>query len=110
MKIIRTTPNDSGAFPPMQEGDFPVLPDGYAVWPDTLDTAAFYAHNGFVRLSVSDHAVTACTPNVAAWEAWKASLPPEQDPEPTPEEDVDAIMVDHEYRLTLLELGVAEGV
>ena len=35
---------------------------------------------------------------------------PEQAPEPTREEDMDAFMVDHEYRLTLLELGVTEGV
>lgn len=28
--------------------------------------------------------------------------------EPTPQDDTDAMMVDHEYRLTLLELGVNE--
>lgn len=28
----------------------------------------------------------------------------------TPQDDVDAMLVDHEYRLTLLELGVAEEV
>ena len=28
------------------------------------------------------------------------------EPEPTPQDDIDAMMVDHEYRLTLLELGV----
>lgn len=31
-------------------------------------------------------------------------------PEPLPEEDTDAMLVDHEYRLTLLELGVSEEV
>lgn len=35
---------------------------------------------------------------------------PEPDPQPTAEEDRDAMLVDHEYRLTLLELGVTEGV
>lgn len=29
-------------------------------------------------------------------------------PQPTPQEDADAMMVDHEYRLTLLELGVTD--
>lgn len=29
---------------------------------------------------------------------------------PTPEEDMDAMLVDHEYRLTLLELGQTEEV
>lgn len=28
----------------------------------------------------------------------------------TPQDDVDAMLVDHEYRLTLLELGVSEEV
>lgn len=30
------------------------------------------------------------------------------DPEPTAQDDIDAMLVDHEYRLTLLELGVTE--
>ena len=30
----------------------------------------------------------------------------EPEPEPTAQEDNDAMLVDHEYRLTLLELGV----
>lgn len=29
-------------------------------------------------------------------------------PEPTEEEDISALIVDHEYRLTLLELGITE--
>lgn len=28
--------------------------------------------------------------------------------EPTPQEDTDAMLIDHEYRLTLLELGLTE--
>lgn len=28
------------------------------------------------------------------------------EPEPTPQDDADAMLVDHEYRITLLELGV----
>lgn len=32
--------------------------------------------------------------------------PPEPEPEPTTEEDMMRMAVDHEYRLTLLELGV----
>lgn len=29
-------------------------------------------------------------------------------PEPTEQEDTDAMLIDHEYRLTLLELGVTD--
>ena len=39
-------------------------------------------------------------------EADKAKLPK---PEPTAEDDTNAMIVDHEYRLTLLELGLNEG-
>ena len=52
MKIIPTTPNPSGAYPPIQDGNFSAVPEGMAVWPDSLDTADFYAHNGFVTLTV----------------------------------------------------------
>ena len=31
------------------------------------------------------------------------------EPEPTPQEDTDAFLIDHEYRLTLLEPGLTEG-
>ena len=34
--------------------------------------------------------------------------PIESNIEPTPQDDIDAMMIDHEYRLTLLELGVNE--
>lgn len=33
---------------------------------------------------------------------------PLSSPEPTAQEDMEAMLVDHEYRLTLLELGVTE--
>lgn len=33
---------------------------------------------------------------------------PEVEPEPTEEDDTAAMLVDHEYRLTLLELGLTE--
>lgn len=47
---------------------------------------------------------------VAEIAAWEAEHPAPELPGPTPQEDADAMLVDHEYRLTLLELGVAEGV
>ena len=41
---------------------------------------------------------------------WTPGIMPEPTPmpeaEPTAQDDIDAMMVDHEYRLTLLELGV----
>lgn len=52
MKIIRQTPNPSGAYPSPQDWHSPEIPAGMALWPDELDTADFYAYNGFVVLAV----------------------------------------------------------
>lgn len=94
MRIITKLANPSGAYPPMQEG-MSILPEGFAIWPDTLDTAVFYEHNGFVLLTIEQvegvDTVTAVEPNTAAWEEWKASLPPETDPEPTAEDRIAAL-------------------
>lgn len=85
MKLIQKIPNESGAFPPIQEGNFSAVPAGMAIWPDDLDTADFYEHNGFVTLTIEQvdgvDTVTACTSNIEAWEEWKASLPEPGDPE-----------------------------
>lgn len=86
MKLIRTTANPSGAYPPIQEGRFLSIPEGMAFWPDSLETTDFYQYNGFVTLvtaqSDAGTVVTGYQPNVEAWEAWQASLPPEPAPEP----------------------------
>ncbi len=142
MKIVYINPNPSGAYAPIQEGNFSSVPEGMAVWPNALPTDDFCAHNGFVTLAVEQvetvvgqetvtvpaaeeggeeihelrdvtamiPIVTACTPNTEAWEAWRASLPDQVETvdEPTAQDDTDAMLVDHEYRLTLLELGVTE--
>lgn len=82
MKIIRQIPNEGGAYPAIQEGNFASVPESCALWPDSLSTDAFYEHNGFVTLEVSKvdgtPTVTSYMPNLDAWEAWKASQPPEE--------------------------------
>lgn len=122
MKIIQKNPNPSGAYPPPNEWHKETPPNGYAVIADTVDMADFYAHNGFVTLTIEaiEHTrqverivddevqavdevytidtVTAYTPNIEAWEAWKASLPEPAEPEPTTEE-----------RITALEAQIAQA-
>ncbi len=73
MNIITTT--QSAKF--IQSWHSANLPAGYAVVPSELDTSDFYTYNGFVTLAIDDetNTVTKMTPNVEAWEAWKASLP-----------------------------------
>ena len=109
MNIIQTYPNANGSRPPIQDWNKPEAPAGYTALSDGLDTAVFYEHNGFVHLTIEDVAlpingdesnnevkrlVTSMTANTEAWEAWKASLPPEPEPEPTVEERVSTLEAD----------------
>lgn len=91
MKIIYKEPNPSGAYPPIQEGSCSRVPAGMAQWPEELETETFYQYNGFVTLELDGDRVASYEPDVAAWEAWRASLPPDPEPpepEPTPEDAV----------------------
>ena len=99
MQYVRSTPNPSGAYPAPQSNPFPgclPLTDGQA---ETL-----VQYNGFVTITqepdeeIEGSSVTV-TPDVEAWEEWKASLPPEPEPEPTVEE-----------RVTNLETAIANGL
>lgn len=112
MKLIQLEPNESGGYPPIQEGDFRAVPPGMAVWLDGLSTQTFYDQNGFVTLTVEDidgvPTVAGCEPDAAARTAWEESRV-ETAAVPTEQEDTAAMLVDHEYRLTLLELGLTEG-
>ncbi len=113
MKLIQKEPNPSGAYPPIQITEPAAVPAGMAVIPEDLDDAVFYENNGFVTLTLEGDAVAAMAANTEARAAWFASLPaaePEAEPVATEEEDRDAMLIDHEYRLTLLELGITEGV
>ena len=108
MKIIQKTPNPSGAYPAPQTWTSPNIPTTHAVIPDTMDMTEFYEYNGFVRLRIIGDTVIKITPNIPAWTAWKNSLPEPTEPEPTEEEDTSAMLIDHEFRLTMLELGLSE--
>lgn len=81
MKYIKPNPNPSGAYGAPKEKGFPgcvALTDNQA--------AVLLQYNGFVILSEGDDGETIVTPNTEAWEAWKASLPPEPEPTPSVEE------------------------
>lgn len=74
-----------------------IIPDGWIELPRHLE-AAFIASGSFCDLCIVDGVLVGITP-----------LPiPEPEPVPPvidPQEDTDALLVDHELRLTLLELG-----
>lgn len=82
MIYIDSKPNESGAYPNPKNQPF----SGCIVLDDEQATV-FFEYNGFV--TVQDGVVT---PNVEAWEAWKASLPEPVEPEPTTAELVDLML------------------
>ena len=98
MRIIEITALDNGAHR-NQEGVFATIPDGWAVVPSTMAVPDTFP---FVDIEVDGNVVVAMT---------AGTMPepePEPEPEPTAQDDIDAMLVDHEYRLTLLELGLTE--
>lgn len=107
MKYISRKPNPSGAYPAPQSSPAP----GLVPISDTF-AIRVVALKGFVRLAILDGRVIGLEPNEEALEAWdaaQAERPAEgQETAPTAQDDTDAMLVDHEYRLTLLELGLTE--
>jgi hypothetical protein len=103
--IIQTQAGTSGSRPPIQSWQWGEPPEGFALCPEEF-ISAFTAAKGFVNIEIENGEVTTMTENTEARLAWEASLPPEPIPEPTAQDDLLALTVDHEYRLTLLELGV----
>ena len=86
MYYITQTPNPSGAYPAPQSNPAPGL------LPLTDEQAAMVVqYNGFVAITSREEeyedgffrTVYEVTPDIEAWESWKASLPPEPEPEPT---------------------------
>ena len=114
MKIIRKAPNPSGGYPSPQDWpDGVMIPEEMAVWPDTLDTADFFAHNGFAVLTIEQvegvDTVVSYAPTTEAWEAWKAAQPPEPEPEPTLDERVAGIAAAVQEGLRLYEGDLSNG-
>ena len=94
MPYMNPTPNPSGAYPAPQSNPAPGL------IPLTEEQAAtVLEYNGFVTITSEEEVIEddftrtvyTVTPNTEAWEEWKASLPPEPEPEPTQEERLAAL-------------------
>ena len=77
--------------------------DAFAVVPDDM-VEDIMATKGYCDITLNDDGT-----EVVSFTA--REIPVIETPtntEPTPQDDIDAMMIDHEYRLTLLELGVNE--
>jgi hypothetical protein len=67
----------------------------------------FYAYNGFVIPVIVDNEWVSYTPNIPAWEAWKASLPEAEAPEEKLTlEDIAEAMIDLQVKVINMEMGV----
>lgn len=81
--------------------------EGMVVLPESLLTE-YISTMGFAYLTVDEGTVAAVAINQEAYDAYQADHPAPPDPEPTAEEDLMSMTVDHEYRITMLELGITE--
>ena len=106
MRYIEIAALDNGAHRNQTvNGAWRKIPEGWAIIPDDMETPNFPF--GEVIAEKIDGAMV-----VTNWTAGEIPEPeeePEIEPEPTTEEqitDLQAMAVDAEYRLTLLELGV----
>jgi hypothetical protein len=94
--IIKIEPNSNGSH--ANQSTTPrIIPDGWIEVPPHLE-ADFIASGSFCNLTIETGKLVDITPT---------ERPVEPIPEPIidPQEDADALLVDHELRLTLLELG-----
>lgn len=97
MRIIEIVARDNGAHR-NQNASLSKVPEGWAMIPDDMEIPSTFP---FVDIEVEDGVVVSMTDGVV----------PERPiviAEPSAQDDTDAMLIDHEYRLTLLELGITE--
>lgn len=100
MRLVQIEKLENGAHLNQTTNNLSVIPNGWAVIPDEMVTDNFPF--GDLIAEEIDGVMT-----VTSWTPGEIPEPdPTPKPEPTAQDDTDAILVDHEYRLTLLELGV----
>ena len=94
--IIKLEPYENGAH--ANQSTAPrVIPEGWAVIPDDMEIPSTFP---FVNLTIDENGNIT---DIAG------GIVPEPEPvivEPSEAEDATALLIDHEYRLTLLELGI----
>lgn len=94
----------NGAYPPPQSLKVPELVE----LPEEM-LEIYIEYSGFVALEITDGVVKGIAPDVAAYEEWKVEKTEEEAVSIlNPQADTDAMLIDHEYRLTLLDLGLTE--
>ena len=100
MRLIEISKQPNGAHNNQTISHLRKIPEGWAVIPEDMVCENFPF--GEVTAEEIDGVMTVTS--------WTAGEMPEAEPmpeaKPTAQEDTDAMLVDHEYRITLLELEV----
>lgn len=100
MRIIDTTATIP--YPPLMTWANQTPPEGWARFPDEFYNTFYQPDKllaGFVDITVEDGAVTACTWNEEAYQAYIASLPdPAPEPDPADTEPVTWAALDAAYQ------------
>lgn len=86
MNIIKSTPNPSGAYPPIQSFSGAIPPDGFYQVADGVTLTC----GGFGTLTITDGIVTAFTGDETAWATWQSENP-EPEPQPTMDEKLTSL-------------------
>ena len=88
-----------------QSGNIKTIPEGWAVVPDDMECENFPFGEVITEEIDGVMTVTSWTPGI---KPEVPELPKINAGDTTAQDDIDAMLVDYEYRLTLLELGVNE--
>ncbi len=103
MTIIFKEPLPNGAYK-NQSGTFKTIPDGWAEVPEQF-IPVWGQHKPFVSIGIEAGQIIAMEDNADARTAQEA-VDAAAETEPSAEDAMMSMLVDHEYRLMLQELGV----
>ncbi len=106
MYYINATPNETGDYGNPMGQPF----TGCLKLPEALLSSYIEAKGFIIFDEVVDGEVVSLEVNQEALDAYLTEHPeaPEREAEPSEADDIAAMLVDHEYRLLLLELGLME--
>ena len=103
MQMIEIQPLENGAHRNQTYNGF--LPDGWALVREDVNTLENFPFGEVETAEIRG------VPTVTNWTALPMpEEPPKLEAKNTAQDDIDAMLIDQEYRLTLLELGLSEGV
>ena len=99
MRLVKIERFENGGHCNQTVNHLSKIPDGWALIPEDMVTDNFPF--GDITVEEIDG-----VPTVTSWVPGEIPKIPEVEEEPTAQDDIDTMLIDHEYRLTLLELEV----